>query len=333
MNFAFKIVLSLLAVAPYLQAQVPKKIIVEHFTNTVCGICASRNPAFYDNLAAQTEVLHIAIHPSSPYSSCQLNQHNPIENDARTNYYGVYGGTPRLVIQGNVISTSTNYGNSALFMPYQNQVSPASLQPHLSLVGSDSIQVSTCIKTEAAHSLGDLRLFVALSEDTLWYSSPNGETQHYHVFRRALSNPHGAPLSLPNNIGDSVVYTATVALHPTWDVSRLRAIAILQTADTREVIQAEQSTNANSPVATTLANIAEMLVSVNPNPAHNQLTFSLPDHSPPTTAELYDATGRRCATYALQQSGTILLPPLSPGIYWVQIRQGQAIKTSKVFIY
>jgi hypothetical protein len=31
-------------------AQVTKKIIVEHFTNTKCSVCASRNPGFHTNL-------------------------------------------------------------------------------------------------------------------------------------------------------------------------------------------------------------------------------------------------------------------------------------------
>jgi len=80
-------------------AQVQKNVVVEHFTNTRCGICASRNPGFFTNLNNNPDVIHLAIHPSSPYSSCVFNQHNSVDNDDRTNYYGIYGGTPRLVVQ------------------------------------------------------------------------------------------------------------------------------------------------------------------------------------------------------------------------------------------
>lgn len=90
-------------------AQVPRNIIVEHFTNTKCSVCASRNPGFQTNLNAHPDVRQISIHPSSPYSTCLLSQQNTVDNDARTNYYGVYGGTPRLVINGTVISASVNY--------------------------------------------------------------------------------------------------------------------------------------------------------------------------------------------------------------------------------
>ena len=76
-------------------SQVEKTVVVEHFTNTKCGICASKNPAFYDVLNDYPNVLHIAYHPSSPYSTCAFSMHNHAENDARANYYGVYGPTPQ----------------------------------------------------------------------------------------------------------------------------------------------------------------------------------------------------------------------------------------------
>ena len=85
-------------------AQVEQKVIIEHFTNTRCGICASRNPAFYQTLAYYPQALHIAYHPSSPYSSCAFNMHNSSENDQRTYFYNIYGGTPRAVIQGEVVA-------------------------------------------------------------------------------------------------------------------------------------------------------------------------------------------------------------------------------------
>ncbi len=53
-----------------------QSVLVEHFTNTLCSICASRNPGFYQNLQSQQDVLHIAYHPSSPYAACVLNKQN-----------------------------------------------------------------------------------------------------------------------------------------------------------------------------------------------------------------------------------------------------------------
>src|SRR5688572_14710898 len=98
--------LSILVVSTF--AQTPRQVIVEHFTNTRCSICASKNPGFYSLLhGSYPQVLHIAYHPSAPYSNCYFSLQNPTENNSRTNYYGVYGSTPRAVIQGNVIPIKT----------------------------------------------------------------------------------------------------------------------------------------------------------------------------------------------------------------------------------
>ena len=139
-------------------AQVPKKVVVEHFTNTRCSICASKNPGFYQNLKNHPEILHMSVHPSSPYSNCQLNNHNPSENDDRTKYYNQYGATPRFTIQGNNVSGSQDVSKPSLFTPYTGQTSEAGINISHSIVGSD-VNVRVVVTTEAAHSLPNLKLF------------------------------------------------------------------------------------------------------------------------------------------------------------------------------
>lgn len=220
-------------------AQVPQKIVVEHFTNTVCGVCANRNPGFYTNLNSQSGALHLAIHPSSPYNTCALNLSNVAENDARTNYYGIYGSTPRLVIQGSVISSSANYSSSSIFTPYQNQTTPASIRIVQTKFGSDSIRAQVIIKTETTHSLGNLSLFVALAEDTVFYTGPNGEAMHFDVFRKSLTGTSGITVNLPANVGDSIVYTMSSPSNSAWMFSHIYTMAILQDSANKSVVQAE----------------------------------------------------------------------------------------------
>lgn len=120
-KYYFKTLLLLFfGLSSQLFSQVPGNILVEHFTNTKCSVCASRNPGFQANLNAHPAVKLLSIHPSAPYSTCLLSQQNTADNDARTNYYGVYGGTPRLVINGTVISASVNYGAASVFTPFEN---------------------------------------------------------------------------------------------------------------------------------------------------------------------------------------------------------------------
>nr|MBK9652878.1 hypothetical protein [Bacteroidota bacterium] len=93
-------------------AQSPKTVLVEHFTNTWCSICASKNPAMYQTLSNYPQVLHIAFHPSSPYPGCVFNVQNMAENDARANYYNAYGGTPKCFEWKIIVSNTANYYNN-----------------------------------------------------------------------------------------------------------------------------------------------------------------------------------------------------------------------------
>lgn len=261
-------------------AQVPKKIVVEHFTNTNCSICASRNPGFYTNLNSQTGVLHLAVHPSAPYSSCLLYQQNSTANDARTNYYGIYGSTPRLVINGVVISASADYSSSSIFTPYQSLTSPASIRIIQQKFGTDSIRANVIIKTESTHSLADLSLFVALSEDTVFYTGTNGEPQHYDVFRKSLSSTTGTSVTLPATVGDSIMLTFSSPSDSIWDFSRIYTLAILQETDSKNLVQAEAVSPSAEVTETGIKeNIKQITASIFPNPVDNLFTIQLGESS------------------------------------------------------
>lgn len=279
-------------------AQVAKKVVVEHFTNTRCSICSSRNPGFYANLANFPTVIHIAVHPSAPYSSCVLNKHNVAENDARTKWYGVYGSTPRLVVQGKALSSGANYEDAMLFSNQQGQTSPLSLQVTQMRQGADSMKVAVVIRTEAAHSFASAKLFVAVVEDTVFYAAPNGEQQHFDVFRRsAFGSAEGVETPLRSEIGDTKSFTAVLPLHADWNAERVRVVAILQQVDTKEALQAESTSG-----WTATTNVSENMnidgISVYPNPATDRLTISgiAADYTGGEYAvEIVNVTGQRVA--------------------------------------
>ncbi len=261
-------------------SQVAKKIVVEHFTNTNCSVCASRNPGFYTNLSSQAGVLHLAVHPSAPYSSCLLYQQNSTANDARTNYYGIYGGTPRLVINGVVISSSADYSSSSIFTPYQSLTSPASIRIVQQKFGTDSIKATVIIKTEAPHALGDLSLFVALAEDTVFYTGTNGEDQHYDVFRKSLSSTTGSSVTLPASVGDSIMLTFSSPSDSIWNFSRIYTLAILQETSSKNLVQAEAVSPSGDVAATGInENIKQITASIFPNPVDNLFTIQLGESS------------------------------------------------------
>ncbi len=296
------------------------KIVVEHFTNTNCGICASRNPGFYANLNNQTDVLHLSIHPSLPYPNCLLHQQNASDNDARTNYYSIFGSTPRIVVNGNVVSASTNYGDPSIFTPYQSLSTPASLRIVQEKFGTDSIRTTVIAKTESVHSLGSLSLFVCLAEDTVFYTGGNGEPMHIDVFRKSLSPVSGISMNLPPTPGDSLVYTFTTPHNTIWNFSRIYSMAILQESGTKNVIQAEA-------VPANIGNITTGLVDANepfniklyPNPT--SASIQLESSTLPCVATIFDLEGRLQLQKIIQQEKqTIELSSLALGVYILRLQ-------------
>lgn len=225
-------------------AQVPKNIVVEHFTNTVCSICATKNPQLNGNLSNNTNILRISYHPSSPYSSCILNQHNVSGNDARTNYYNVYGATPRIVIQGNVESPSINFSNSTIFDDYKDEFTYLKLNLILdstSIADSIKLRVMTQLVSPIPVGVNFHSLYVGIAEDTLFYSSPNGESTHKNVFRKALNGSSGSIISIPVIVGDSIVKEYTLAKDSEWNIGRVFGYAIVQDPISKSVKQVASS--------------------------------------------------------------------------------------------
>jgi hypothetical protein len=334
MKTSLKIFSILFFVSSITLAQVPKKVVVEHFTNTRCSVCASRNPGFYNNYKTQAGVIHLAIHPSSPYAACVLSQHNPVENDARTNYYGVYGGTPVLVIQGVVISTSANYGSSSIFSPFLGQTTPASIKIKQTNLGSDSIRTRVVVKTEASHNLPDLSLFVALAEDTLVYTGSNGEPVHYDVFRKSFTGAQGININLPASVGDSVVYIATSSTRSTWNLSRMYTLAILQEKANKAVVQSQKSAAVVTSQTTGLEDQSMTKSNFSAYVSQQGILVKQTSFVENNVITIYDISGRIFIQKVLaEKEETVPVTDLSNGVYLYVIKSKDGVlKTGKLLI-
>ncbi|MEX1189055.1 MAG: T9SS type A sorting domain-containing protein [Bacteroidia bacterium] len=309
-------------------AQVPKTVVVEHFTNTRCSICASRNPGFYSNLANQENTIHIAFHPSAPYPTCVLNAYNMSENDARTGYYGLFGSTPDFVIQGTVISPSANFSSPALFDPFEMETSPVSINVSHSIVGSN-VELRVAILTEATNNLNDLVIFAALKEDVVNYAAPNGEDVHYDVFRKSYFSIEGTSLSLASTVGDSVVLTASLSLDPSWDINNVSSLIILQESGSKEVIQAKEAGIDDVPL--TIQKAKNIEFSIFPNPASSKVTIqsSSNDNS---HFEIYNALGKKLKSGTFNNLAEIKIDDLLHGVYFVKISSGNKEKVQRLLV-
>ena len=300
-------------------SQVPKKVIVEHFTNTLCSRCATRNPGLYANLelSGNQDVVHLAIHPSLPYNTCVFNLNNPESNDDRTKYYGVFGSTPQVIVNGEHVMKS--FTDNDLFSPYQNQMSPVSIQLTQQKI-NDSTRVKIVVKTEATHSLGDQILYVVLAEETIDYDAPNGESTHHDVMRAPVTGNTGRLISIPSSVGDSLVFLERVKNADDWDMDQIYAVAILQNESDKLVNQVE----ALKPIDTGNVPLSidkfrtETTFDVYPNPVQTELNIST-GFKGLSSYVILSLTGKEILKGRFIQEAIIETQGLPNGVYFISI--------------
>lgn len=309
--------------------QVPQTILVEHFTNTRCGVCANRNPGFFTNLNAQSNVLHMAVHPSAPYSSCLLNQHNKAENDARTQFYNIYGSTPRLVIDGTPISTAADYGSSSLFAPYLGKTAPITIAASINDNGAD-VDVRIVIKVVTGNMLSNLLISGFLVEEVVNYSAPNGEQTHYNVFRKGIFPMVGEPFTIPAN-GDSIVFEKNVSKNAGWDLSKIFALITVQQSN-KQTVQSGRSENLTTTTGVRfLTNDQKISAVIFPNPATELLKLELVKIEK-TIVQLLDINGKVVFENVFSDKLVIPTTELKSGLYLVRLYNESGESVSKVSI-
>jgi hypothetical protein len=329
MKYLYLVLFFVLCYNSKTEAQVPRKIFVEHFTNTLCSFCASRNPGFYSNLANQNEVVHISIHSGVPYTQCLLYQQNSAPSDARRFYYGI-SGTPALVLNGFTIPSSSNYSQASIFTPFEAQTSPISIRMEQQKYGNDSVKVRVIVKAEASHNLGTQQLWVGLAEDTVFYAGPNGEVEHYDVYRASLGF---LPISIPSVLGDSLVYNYTAFANINWDFNRIFAFAMVQNTSNKSVTQSESTSPSTNNLTTGIFTIKNQLegIALYPNPTKNHLNIVL-ENDLETRVVLYSAIGQVVKEEKFKGATELFLGKLSKGIYVIHISNKEGMASQKVIL-
>jgi hypothetical protein len=273
-------------------ALVPKKMTVEHYTNTLCSVCASRNPGFKSNLNNEGNFTLLTVHPSSPYSTCQLNQFDKRSNDGRTKYNGVFGSTPRLVINGKVISASANYSNTSLFDPYRSDSTSFEIKINQFKISNTLIRFKVVVKAVDTNSLKTGHLYFAVAERQLQYNAPNGETSHQNVLRKSLTDSSGNIIQLPTNVGDSVVQFFEWMITGGLSNSELIGVAILH-KNNKEVMQSETSKPSDQDPSLSLnSTILNHSMFIYPNPSNNWIQVSNSNTLKINTYQIYDIGAR-----------------------------------------
>ena len=316
----------LLTISVSLFAQETKKmVLLEHFTNTRCGICANKNPAFFSLIQQYPDdVIHIAYHHPFPYTNCELYLYDQSGNSARSSYYG-FSGSPRLAMNGAEVSVGASL------------LSQSSLDAEITLMSqvtvsldmvNDGTNLNSQVKIEnlGLSAAGEYRVFVMVVEKELNYSAPNGEEVHYDVFRAFASSESG-------DIVDMTLTSQTLDFQTSIPVNtqldQLEMIAFVQNMDTGEMMNAGSSANG----LTTVKKITtDALFNVFPNPASDNIRIELPNTDNMMNLKIINIEGKELYHEYVRESKSLNLNFLASGIYFIKMETETQIQNTKLIV-
>lgn len=230
-----------------------KKTLVERFTNSGCGPCATLNNAWYNatthELVNSGLISHIVYNVDWPFANDPMYLLNSADNNLRRGYYGV-NAVPWIELSGvnfNTGSSSSAFVNAvnagnAEFSPFSIVLTPERFS-------NDVIKVHVSINRDASDVtvFGDnVKLQVGITEKTVAYASPqpNGESKFYSITRKMLPDGHGTLLTIPapgETMELDFSYIPTAQFLNLVNMDSLRVVAFIQDDDTKEVFQSEMT--------------------------------------------------------------------------------------------
>jgi len=320
-----------LATALFAQGMPKKYVLIEHFTNSNCSICASKNPAFYNTINQYPDdVRHLSIHPPVPYSACKIYQANPTQNSARTSVYGI-NGTPRVALNGTLTPVTSQLLPVATLQAQLGQESPIVIEVAESGTAPNKT-VEITVTSYGDAPAGAYKLFAAVAESTVNYNSPNGESKHHDVFHAMLPTIDGDSIALPavgNSVSFNYNFTHTAPAGWTSNYDSLYILAFIQNTVTKEVLNT--GTRFDPQFVGTGEAAKPQAVRIQPNPVQDEASVFLPGETA-QRVDVFAINGSLAYTSRVQQTELVRIPTatLLPGIYLVKLVGEKGIYVGKM---
>jgi len=236
------LILSLLLLqTPALHAQQQRLVLVEEFTNTGCGPCASWSPVLDSCINYRLgECIAIKYHCGFPNKEDEFYLYDQEVLQERLNYYGVTG-VPATFVDGQELGNrSFGYLNDAISYSREQPVRCAvtlskQLKNHVLTVDfAAAVRLSTTDSdVQPSPDMSNLRLFIAVIEEHIESPTPypNGERELYYTMRKMLVPAGGLAFETLVNAGGA---EWTVDFFD--DESKLGVVAFVQDIETKEIL-------------------------------------------------------------------------------------------------
>ena len=233
------------------QADSPRMVVIEQFTNTSCGPCASANPAFHDYMEANFDmIIPLVYHWYYPSQNDPMYQFDVTMNTERAKVYNV-GGVPAAVVAGNYLQSgnSTTHPNTimsnkaTMIDPIGAETSPLDITVTMT---QDGVNCTADINVKSSADLGGKKLHVVVIENymlTSEFSNPgvvtNGEADFKWVPRMMLPTYNGSDITVAAGMDEDFTFNFEQK-SPIKD-GNFYVVAFVQDMTTREVYQGASS--------------------------------------------------------------------------------------------
>jgi len=217
-------------------------VLIEFFTSSTCGPCASNNPVMHSFMISQDpeRIIAAGFHMNWPApGNDPMFLYNQADNNARRGYYGI-NAIPAGQLDGN-FSIPLPYNESVLLSYFNSRkdiLSPVTIILTDSTISADSVLVRAKIFCETLLPSPSVTVYIVLKEKYIKYTSPpgtNGEKDFYDVMRKMLPDGSGTPVVLLP--GQTKIIERKYKKDPIWQQDSMRVIAYVQDGS-KEILNA-----------------------------------------------------------------------------------------------
>lgn len=259
-KFLSLLTLSLIIGIGVINAQNQRTVVLECFTSTTCGPCASANPAL-DNLINNNadKLIAIKYHVNWPAAGDPMNLHNPGDVSSKVSFYSI-NAVPYSVGDGTWVGNSSSV-SQAMINQWAAVDSPIDMRmTYYFNAAQDTMFVVVMGRASSAINSNSLKLNISVIEKTMEYASApgsNGERIFHNVMKKLLPSAAGTSIAAME-AGDYFAYKYSWALANVMNVSELTAVAWLQDGTTKQMIQGCKSSDDVQPFFAKQAKISKL---------------------------------------------------------------------------
>jgi hypothetical protein len=292
-------------------AQVPRRVLVEEFTNTGCPPCALSDP--WMNAFQSENIDKIAVlkfHTQGPDATDPYYNANKTDGNPRANYYSV-SGVPTVTMDGANAFNPASAGQAGIQDVFDGTLSDSPTSPfEITIVQektADSIIATISVKAVGTvPSETDLRLACVFAEKYDKFTGSNGMPSYDYIVRKTLpgvSQTTGeitATAKYPNlsiAMGETKTFRYAAKIGSTWHSTQLITVAFIQGAASKTVYQSNWTVPSISATFSDIAafNITPVAIQMGvaiKNSTSSPQTVSVGYSSPGTPAGwAFDYTG------------------------------------------